>query len=154
MSRGYFGIGIYHTKSEVNVGTLWRSAFNMGAAFIFTIGRRYKRQSSDTTESWRHIPLLHYQDFAAFQEARPYDCLLIGIEQCAVSAPLHSAGHPERAIYLLGAEDHGIPQDVLNKCQRVYAIESARCLNVAVAGSIVMYDRAAKLACAKRSVAA
>jgi len=26
--RGYFGIGIYLPKTETNLGTLWRSAFN------------------------------------------------------------------------------------------------------------------------------
>lgn len=26
-SRGYAGVAIYHPKSEVNVGTLWRTAF-------------------------------------------------------------------------------------------------------------------------------
>lgn len=42
MKRGYFGIGIYHTKNVLNVGTLWRSAHNFGASFIFTVGMRYR----------------------------------------------------------------------------------------------------------------
>ena len=37
----YFEIGIFHTKTEQNVGTLWRSAFQLGAAGVFTIGKRY-----------------------------------------------------------------------------------------------------------------
>lgn len=44
MKKGYYGIGIYETKEETNVGTLWRSAQNFGADFIFTIGARYKTQ--------------------------------------------------------------------------------------------------------------
>lgn len=80
MSRGYFGIGIEHTKTEQNVGALWRSASIMGAAFIFTIGKRYKNQSSDTLKSWRHIPLYHYETFAAFYTAMPFDCRLTGTE--------------------------------------------------------------------------
>jgi len=28
----YFGIGIYQGKTESNVGTLWRSAYQLGAA--------------------------------------------------------------------------------------------------------------------------
>ena len=33
-TRGYYAIGIEHTKTAENVGTLWRSADLLGAAFI------------------------------------------------------------------------------------------------------------------------
>jgi len=46
--RGFFGIGIQNIKTESNIGTLWRSANILGADFIYTIGKRYKKQSSDT----------------------------------------------------------------------------------------------------------
>lgn len=59
--RGYFGIGIINGKTPENLGTLWRSANLYGAAFIFTVGKRYKRQSSDTPNTPRHIPLFEYQ---------------------------------------------------------------------------------------------
>ena len=39
--RGYFEIGIYRTKCDANVGTLWRSSFQLGASGIFTIGKRF-----------------------------------------------------------------------------------------------------------------
>ena len=35
---GFFAVGVYNSKSADNVGTLWRSAFQLGAAYIFTIG--------------------------------------------------------------------------------------------------------------------
>lgn len=38
MKRGYFGIGVYHSKNADNIGTLWRSAAIFGADFIFTNG--------------------------------------------------------------------------------------------------------------------
>lgn len=139
--RGYFGIGVLNPKTEHNIGTLWRSAFNFGSLFMFTIGKRYKRQSSDTCETWRHLPLYHFLDMVDFQEHRPYDCLLIGVEQCEESINIKEYTHPERAIYLLGAEDNGLTKEAIEKCQRVIHIESPRCLNVAVAGSIVMFDR-------------
>ncbi len=52
--------------------------------------------------------------------------------------------HPERAIYLLGAEDTGLPESVQSLCQSIIHIKSPMCLNVAVAGSIIMYDRISK----------
>lgn len=140
--RGYCGIGIYGTKSAVNVGTLWRSAGMMGAAFIFTVGRRYPKQASDTNKTWRHIPLWHFDSLDDLRV--PHDCPLIGVEQTPKSRPLPGYRHPERAIYLLGAEDSGLPAKVLARCHQVVAIPSERCLNVATAGSIVLYDRVAK----------
>jgi len=144
MTRGYFGIGIYHTKNGTNVGTLWRSAANMGAAFIFTVGRRYKQQSSDTVKAFKHIPLYHFADMDDLREHIPHDCMLVGVEQHPDSSSLPDFPHPERAIYLLGAEDNGLSPDAVRYCHRLVEIPSDRCMNVAVAGSIVMYDRASK----------
>jgi len=143
-TRGFFGIGIYHTKTETNIGTLWRSAYIFGASYIFTVGKRYKKQSSDTLKTWRKIPLYHYDLFDGFNKNRPYDCQLVGVEQDNNSKSIVTFNHPERAIYLLGAEDHGLPVDILKQCNSVIHIDTFTCLNVAVAGSIVMYDRELK----------
>lgn len=143
--RGFFGIGIFHTKSPQNVGTLWRSAHNFGAAFAFTVGKRYQREASDTTKAWRHVPLYHYLDLDDLIEHLPLDCRLVGVE---LDNRAHSLGgfvHPERACYLLGAEDHGLNPETLRRCHSlVYVPGAERCLNVSVAGSIVLYDRQAK----------
>ena len=142
--RGYFGIGIFHAKTEENIGTLWRSANILGADFIFTIGKRYSGQCSDTMKTPRHIPLFHYSDWDDMFAHRPYDCPIIAIEISKDSVPLERFVHPERCIYILGAEDHGIPPEVMNKCNGSVQLIGDYCMNVATAGSIVMYDRAVK----------
>jgi tRNA G18 (ribose-2'-O)-methylase SpoU len=141
VTRGYFGIGIYRSKTPVNVGTLWRSAYQLGAAFIFTVGKRYSQQASDTVKAWRHIPLLDFVSIDELVDGLPYSCPLVGVEMGG--KPLSGFTHPERAVYLLGAEDHGLPDAVLNRCQHIVSLEAARTesFNVAVAGSLVMYDR-------------
>jgi hypothetical protein len=78
--RGYFGIGIENGKTVANIGTLWRSAHNLGASFIFTVGQRYKYQASDNTKAWRSIPLFQYGGFDEFYDNLPHDCQLIGVE--------------------------------------------------------------------------
>lgn len=140
-TRGYFEIGIYHTKTEMNVGTLLRSAHQLGAAGIFTIGRRYKQMASDTTHAARHIPVRHYETFDEFKVNRPVGATLIGVEMGGI--PLSSFAHPESCVYLLGAEDHGLPPEVVAYCNRIVSLESVGPLsyNVAVAGSIVMCHR-------------
>ena len=141
---GYFGIGIYHGKSEVNIGTLWRGAWQLGAAFIFTVGRRYKDQVSDTYKTWRNIPRFEYESLGDLQNAWPYNCQSVAIEMGG--DPLISFKHPKRAVYILGAEDNGLPESVINMCGDIVSIPAIRqpSFNVAQAGTIVMYDRLVK----------
>jgi len=145
MKRGFFGIGIYEPKTIENLGTLWRSAYNFGASFIFTINDRYLKQKSDTTKAFRHIPLIFFKSLNSFIDFIPYETELIGIEQVGKSLNLKNYVHSERSIYLLGAEDKGLPKKILNKCSRIVSIDTPLCLNVAVAGSIIMFDRNNKL---------
>jgi len=137
----YFEIGVFNVKHEVNMGTLWRSAYQLGAAGIFTIGKRYKRQSSDTYKTFKHIPLRHFTVFDDFYVTIPYGAALVGVEMGGI--PLSRFAHPKQAIYLLGAEDYGLPEWILDQCRFVVSLESVgmSSYNVAVAGSIVMYHR-------------
>ncbi len=143
--RGYFGIGIENGKTKSNIGTLWRSAYGFNASFIFVIGNRYKHQTSDTVKATRHIPMYHYDTFDQFYNNIPKDCILIGIEMDDRARELSGYGHPERAVYLLGAEDTGLSKEALNKCNSLIQFRSKSCMNVSIAGSIVMYDRQSKL---------
>jgi len=142
--KGYFGIGIYNTKIGANVGTLWRSANIFGVSFIFTIGHRYKKQSSDTMKTPNDIPLLAFDNFDDFYKHLPYGCQLVGIEIVETAIKIQEFEHPKQCVYLLGAEDHGLPDSVLGKCQGVVVLPGDYCLNVATAGSIVLYDRILK----------
>lgn len=143
MKRGYFGIGVYHPKTTENIGTLWRSAHNFGADFIFTIGRRYKKQPSDTTKAVRHVPLYEYQSFDDLKEHLPRGSNIVFIEQTEGAKNLKEVTHPETAVYILGAEDEGVPEELMSGYPTVF-IDTPMCLNVAVAGSVVMYDRSIK----------
>jgi tRNA G18 (ribose-2'-O)-methylase SpoU len=143
-NRGYFGIGIQNAKNEINIGTLWRTARIFGAAFIFTIGSRYKKQSSDTLSSHRHIPLYNYATFDDFYNSLPYDCQLVGVELDENSTPISDFRHPERCVYLLGAEDTGLTKEALEMCHNTVVLHGEVSLNVAVAGSIVLFDRLIK----------
>lgn len=143
--RGFCAIGIERGKTPANVGTLWRSAVCLGADFIFTIGRRYPHQASDTVKSWRHVPMFEYADVEDFRQHRPLDVPLVGVELLDGAKPLESFDHPERAMYLLGPEDGNLSAAAVAACQQVVRFESAYCLNVAAAGTVVLYDRQAKL---------
>ena len=142
---GYCGIGILRFKRDHNIGTLWRSAYILGASYIFTIGKSYKKQTSDVLKTWSKIPLFHYDTFEDFRKNLPYDCRLIGIELDERSTPLKDFEHPKRCVYLLGAEDNGLPPKVLDQCHGLIQLPGTNSLNVAVSGSLVLNDRVEKI---------
>ena len=140
-NRGYFGIGVYKPKTETNIGTLYRSAHSFGADFIFIIGKRYKKQPSDTLNSTLHLPLYEFTTWEDFKEHLPKGCQIVCIELDERAKDLKTFCHPERAVYVLGAEDNGIPKEYLKTHQIIQIKGGKYCLNVAVAGSIILYDR-------------
>ena len=67
----FFGIGIQNGKTPQNLGVLWRSAQNLGASFIFTIGNRYAKQACDTHDAVKAMPYFHYDTFDDFFKNLP-----------------------------------------------------------------------------------
>lgn len=124
-ATGFFTIGAVGIKNTNNLGTLWRSAYQMGAATIFTVGGRYEPQSSDTVKCWRSTPLLRHEDWNAFAAAAPYGAQWVAVE--FGGEPLESFVHPERACYILGAEDTGLPESVLKACHKHVTLPSVQC---------------------------
>lgn len=142
--RGYFGLAIWKPKTCTNVGTLWRTAHVFRASFLTVIAGRYYEQPSDTMKSTRHVPLFSYHCFDDFYANLPHGCMVVAVERCEAARDIVEYHHPERAVYLLGPEDGSLSASILNRCHSRLVIPGFHCLNLAVAGSIVAYDRIAK----------
>ena len=147
----------------------------MGASYIFSIGARYSKQtegSADTVSAWTRLPCLQYTEWEDFVRTVPYGAKWVAVELGGES--LETFEHPRRAVYILGtsrvdcevsetavipsnylssyylyagSEDLGLPPAVVEACHHHISIPTTRMasFNVAVAGSIVMYDRKAKM---------
>lgn len=140
-TRGYFAIGAQRISKALNLGNLMRSAHGFGASFTFTIGATYQalEARADTSKGATHLP--HY-NWAGLQElALPEKCKLVGIELIDDAIDLPSFRHPLRAAYVLGPEKGSLSPELLEKCDYVVKIPTSFCVNVAMAGAIVMYDR-------------
>lgn len=136
MNRGVTGIGIYGNKFEVNFGTLIRTASCLGADFAFTVKHRYKSQTSACGHD-QHFPIFRFENINELKEV--VNSPLIGVEEGGKE--LSTFRHPEQAVYLLGAEDSGLPDEVIAQCNDIVGIDSEYCLNVSVAGSIIIHDK-------------
>eukprot|EP01065_Artemidia_motanka_P019974 TRINITY_DN23901_c0_g1_i1.p2 TRINITY_DN23901_c0_g1~~TRINITY_DN23901_c0_g1_i1.p2 ORF type:complete len:372 (+),score=109.34 TRINITY_DN23901_c0_g1_i1:64-1179(+) len=147
LPEGFFGIGIVRGKTESNHGLLWRSAYQLGASFTFSVGARYKQRGDGISDTYRcavSVPQWEFSDVEELSNVSPYGAQLVGVETGGV--PLDAFEHPGRCVYLLGSEDNGLPTDLLQRCHAIVSIPCVRgaSYNVAMAGSIVMYDRLTK----------
>lgn len=140
---GFFGVALYRPKTEHNYGSLLRTAQIFGANHIAIIGSRFQKQSSDTFQAEQSIPVYSYDCFDNFYRHIPRGTMLVAVEQSTEAEDLAQFKHPPRAIYLFGAEDFGLPPEIIQRCHRTLSLQGERSLNLAVAASIVIYHREA-----------
>jgi tRNA G18 (ribose-2'-O)-methylase SpoU len=145
LPRGYFAIGAERISKALNLGNLMRSAHGFGASFTFTIGATYQalEARADTSKGAHHLP--HY-DWPNPDELRlPSGCKLVGVELLDEAIDLPSFHHPQRAAYVLGPERGSLSPELLKRCDYVVRIPTLFCVNLAMAGAVVMYDRVRSL---------
>jgi tRNA G18 (ribose-2'-O)-methylase SpoU len=146
VARGYFAIGAERMSKSLNLGNLMRSAHGFGASFTFTVGATYRALEAfaDTSKTQLHLP--HYNWGSLDDMALPAGCRLVGVELLDSAVDLPSFRHPLKAAYVLGPEQGSLSEELLARCDHVVRIPTRFCVNVAMAGAIVMYDRTRTLA--------
>ncbi len=139
--RGYFGIGAEGISKPMNLGNLIRSAHAFGASFVFLVDMHYTAESalSDTSLAEYQLPLYRFPSVDAL--VLPRSCVLIGIELLDEAIELPSFRHPLNAAYVFGPERGSLSPEMLARCAHIVRIPTRFCINLAVAGAIVMYDR-------------
>jgi tRNA G18 (ribose-2'-O)-methylase SpoU len=140
--RGYFGIGAEEISKPMNLGALMRTAHAFGASFFFTVNAHPKVReayNSDTSRSFDHMA---YYPYDTPDDLRlPKGCALVGIELTDEAVELPRFQHPQAAAYVLGRERGSISPALLSRCAHVVKIPTKFCVNVGLAGALVMYDR-------------
>ena len=140
--RGYFGIGAEEISKPMNLGALMRTAHAFGASFFFTLNAAPKIReayNSDTSRSFGHLP---YYPYETLDDLRlPKGCALVGVELTDDAIELPQFMHPQAAAYVLGRERGSLSPALLERCAHVVKIPTKFCLNVGLAGALVMYDR-------------
>ena len=144
--RGYFGIGAEGISKAMNVGALMRTTHAFGGSFFFTVGAVYDRrqsEKSDTSKGAANLPLYEFADAGALM--LPRGCALVGVELTDDAIELPSFRHPRAAAYVLGPERGSLSPELTALCDHVVKIPTRFCVNVGLAGAIVMYDRTTSL---------
>lgn len=138
--RGYFSIGVEGISKQRNIGALMRSAHAFGASFVYTIDAFYRQSAgSDTSKGMNHLPFYEWDNVDDMH--LPVGCKLVGVELLDEAVELPSFHHPLRASYVLGPERGALSDQLLEKCDYTIKIPTSFCINVSMAGAIIMYDR-------------
>jgi tRNA G18 (ribose-2'-O)-methylase SpoU len=140
--RGYFSVGVEGISKGFNLGNLVRTAHAFGASSFFTIGAAVdyaEVKSSDTSHADIHLPFYAYKNLDEF--TLPKDCVTVGVELLDDADDLPSFRHPMRAAYVLGPEKGSLSPALQKRCAHMVKIPAKFCVNVGVAGALVMYDR-------------
>jgi RNA methyltransferase, TrmH family len=132
------GIALWRVADPGNVGTLIRSADALGPAFV-----ALSAGSADPTSpkairasmgALFRVPLLEFE-----KAPRPWTALVP-----RGGAPLDEVEGIRHGSLVLGAERDGLPDEVLTRCDERASIRlagGADSLNVAMAGTIALYER-------------
>ncbi|MBL8549476.1 MAG: RNA methyltransferase [Hyphomonadaceae bacterium] len=140
--RGYFGIGAEEISKPMNLGALMRTAHAFGASFFFTINAAPKVREAYNADTSRAFDALPYYPFSGVEEMRlPKGCALVGVELTEDAVELPRFKHPAAAAYVFGRERGDLSAEMQARCDHIVRIPTKFCLNVGLAGAIVMYDR-------------
>lgn len=140
--RGYFGLGVEGVSKPMNFGALLRTAHAFHASFAFAIDSAFDAREArlaDTSHAVSNLPVQLYDRVEDLD--LPLECKLVGIEITPDAIDLPSFTHPPAAAYVLGAERDSLSPDLQEKCDFIVRIPTKFCINLAVAGAIVLYDR-------------
>lgn len=140
--RGYFAIGAEGISKPMNLGALMRTANAFGSSFVFSVGaadRVKLAYKADTSKTFESVP--YYQWDAICDMALPKGCQLVGVELTDDAVELPEFRHPKAAAYVLGRERGDLSPEMLARCDHVVKIPTKFCINVSLAGALVMYDR-------------
>lgn len=141
-ARGYFALGVEGISKPRNAGNLFRTAHAFGASFVFAIAADVpirKIHGADTSRAAENMPLYEYDTVAALE--LPKGCRLVGVEFLEDAIELPSFRHPDRAAYVLGSERGSLSPALQARCDFIVKVPTSFCINVGVAGAILLYDR-------------
>ncbi|MEM1149561.1 MAG: RNA methyltransferase [Pseudomonadota bacterium] len=140
--RGYFAIGAEGISKPMNLGALMRTANAFGASFVFTVEAEQNLKlayKADTSKTFGHLPWYAWESIA--EMALPKGCRMVGVELTDDAVDLPTFRHPQAAAYVLGPERGSLSQEMTARCDHVVKIPTKFCINVSLAGALVMYDR-------------
>jgi len=142
VERVHAAVGLCQARFDINLGVAMRSAEAAGLEAVYFVGRGdYVRSPSRGADL--AIPVHHREDAAALiRTARHEGYQIVAIQQTAGSVPYHLADYPPNPLFVVGAEDVGMPGDLREAADLNVEIPQfgiIDSLNVATALTVVLF---------------
>lgn len=151
MTNKFYAIGIENPKYNENISSLLRSAYLLGANYVFIIGKSYKNCKVNTGNFHKLLPLFEFDTIQRFQQAMPKNCKLIGVDinnyGHLTPIELNEYKHYENEIFILGNETSGLSSYALSRVARIIYIKTRNntSLNVATTGALICSHRTSQI---------
>jgi RNA methyltransferase, TrmH family len=133
-------------RSPGNLGTLIRTSEAFGGAGLILLGDRIDPFSPDVVRA--AMGAMFCQTFVRTQVAAlqswvdQHQCMVMGASPDGTKS-IHQVNYPHSTLLFLGEERQGLTQPQRSLCQqlvRIPMVGTADSLNVAIAGSLMMYE--------------
>ncbi len=138
-----YAVAVENLSKECNLGNLIRTANAFLCGEVLLVGSdRFDETGSGGV--YRFEAMRHFADpdaFFAYAHESGYTPIAVEID--ARARLLHRFTYPQRPLFLLGSELHGLSPALAERCQAWLTVPQyglIPCLNVNVTCSIVLYD--------------
>ena len=132
-------------RTPENVGNLIRLAANIGICKVISVERVPLKESKIRKTScmaWDYVELIRVSEGDLLNHI-PEDYTLVAVETSAQSVNLYKTSLPEKSVFVLGNEVHGIRQELLDMCPmhvHIPMMGPATSMNVSHAASVVLFE--------------
>lgn len=140
--RHRFHVAVENVESDMNIGSIVRSANAFLAREVHIVGRRrWNRRGAMVTDRYQHIR--HHDEVDSLRRwAEANDLPIIGIDNVAGSMPIEQAELPVACVLLFGQEGPGLSAEAQEACGSILHITqfgSTRSINIGAAAAIAMH---------------
>ena len=141
-------------KFAHNVGMALRACATFGAETLRWTGDRVppldewpegaRIPREERIKDYQHVDYEHTRDPRVISRFVFAGYSPVAVEVRENAEDLIFFEHPEKALYVFGPEDGTLGRGTLTACHRFVRIPTNGCMNLAVAASVVLYDRMLK----------
>lgn len=139
-------VAAWRVKNPQNVGSLMRLVDNIGGERLILLDDENDKREASIKKtaglSYKNVQL-EYHSSDEFFATIPEGYFLVAIETSENAVNLFQTKLPQKTVFLLGSEMHGLPADLLGHCKfSVYIPMTGKCksMNISQALAVTLFE--------------